>query len=210
MRELFRGLAIVGTGLMGLVVAALVSSRRWRECVTFASYMLLATVFSLLIFLFPANYTPQAFIIKQGIYDTLLFLMAVELSIRAFAAFRGVADRIRVALAGAVIASSAAILVLTPQAIPYSQLFRYQPGITTAGIWCLTFVSLLIAWYQIPVPSFTRALLLSFVPYQLVFVVCVDLIGRLGWGAVQELNLLNAIAYDVAAAYWAVMAWRKD
>jgi hypothetical protein len=43
-----------------------------------------------------------------------------------------------------------------------------------------------------------------------VFVAYIDLIGRLGWGAIQNLNVLNAVAYDAVAGYWAYAAWRKD
>jgi hypothetical protein len=82
--------------------------------------------------------------------------------------------------------------------------------VTTAAIWCLAFVGLLIVWYQIPVRTFTRSIILGFVPYLVVFVICTDLIGRLGWGVVPQLNVVNAFAYDILAAYWVYAAWRKD
>jgi hypothetical protein len=44
----------------------------------------------------------------------------------------------------------------------------------------------------------------------MVFTVYIDLITRLGWGAIQNLNLLNAVAYDAVAGYWVYSAWRKD
>ncbi len=69
---------------------------------------------------------------------------------------------------------------------------------------------MLIVWYQIPVPSFTRAILLAYIPYLVVFVIVMDLVARLGWGVVQNLNVLNASAYDLAIGYLAYAAWRKD
>ncbi|MEO8359356.1 MAG: hypothetical protein ABI672_04945 [Vicinamibacteria bacterium] len=205
-----RGLVFFGIGLMVATVFGLFRNGKTRLSVVFTIYITLATIFTILIVGFPLRYTPEAFMIKQGIYDTLFMCMALELSIKVFAAFRGVATRVRAFLALAVIASTVAIFVLTPQNLTYSDLARYQPEITTTVVWCLSFVALLIVWYQIPVPAFTRAILLGFIPYQMVFVIYTDLIGRLGWGALPGLNLLNTVAYDAVAAYWAYAAWRKD
>ena len=201
---------VLGIGLMAAVVAGLFQKGKWKECLTFSAYITLATVFSALIFLFPKHYTPQVFIIKQGIYDTLLLGMAIELSIRVFAAFRGVADRVRGFLALVVIVSTSAVFLLTLANASYAELSTYQPETTTSGVWCLAFVALLIVWYQIPVPAFTRAIILGYVPYQVAFVIYIDLIGRIGWKAIDGLNVLNALAYDGVAAYWAYTAWRKD
>lgn len=210
MFTLHRALMVIGLALMALVVAGLFRSGRARECVAFTTYITVATAFGVGILAFPAWYTPEVFLVKQGIYDTLILGMAIELSIKVFRSFHGVAQKIRAQLAAAVIVSTALVLISTPASAAYSNLARYQPAITTAGIWCLAFVGLLIVWYQIPVPSFSRAIILGYVPYLLVFVVCVDLIGRLGWEAIQGINTANAAAYDAVAAYWARAAWRKD
>ena len=180
------------------------------QCLTFSVYVACVTVFTLLIQAFPSHYSPEAFTIKQAIYDCLLFGMALELSYRAFAAFRGIGPRVRAWLAVAVAISSIVIFWLTPADPDYAHMSQYQPAITTAGIWCLSFVGLLIVWYQIPVPAFTRSIFLAYVPYLLVFVTCTDLLGRLGWGEVQHLNVANAAAYDIAISYLTVSAWRKD
>ena len=117
---------------------------------------------------------------------------------------------VRVVLASAVALSTAAILLATPGIPAFESFIRFQSGITTAGIWCLAFVGLLIVCYQIPVPAFTRAIILGYVPYLMVFTVYVDLVTRLGWGAIQNLNLRNAVAYDAVAGYCVDSAWRKD
>lgn len=148
--------------------------------------------------------------VKQGIYDSLLFGMSLELAIRTFAAFTGIARLVKLSLGAAVALSTTVIFLATPVSPDYASFIRFEPGITAAGIWCLAFVGLLIVWYQIPVPPFTRAIILGYVPYLMVFTVYTDLITRLGWGAIQNLNLLNAVAYDAVAAYWVYAAWRKD
>ena len=196
--------------LLAALVAGLVVRRRLGISALFSSYVASAAGFSIVMFGFPNTVTPELYVVKQGIYDCLLFGLALELSYKTFAAFTGIADRARVILALAVVGSSVAIFILTPPNLDYSSLGRYQPGITTAGIWCLTLVALLIVWYQIPVPSFTRAIILAYVPYLVVFVICLDLIARRGWQIVPSINVANAAAYDLAIGYLAFAAWRKD
>ncbi|MBX7187644.1 MAG: hypothetical protein K1Y01_21050 [Vicinamibacteria bacterium] len=210
MQIVHRLLAVAGFSLLSVLLIILFRTGKVRQCVTFSAYVSVVVAAGVLIYLFPAAYTPDAFQMKQGIYDSLLFGMSLELAIRTFAAFTGIAAIVRLMLGGAVALSTSLILMATPVNSDYSSFIRFEPGITAAGIWCLTFVGLLIVWYQIPVPAFTRAIILGYVPYLMVFTVCVDLVSRLGWGAVQNLNVLNALAFDAVAAYWVYSAWRKD
>jgi hypothetical protein len=207
---LHRSLVVLSLGLLLALGSGLVLRRKAGSSLVFSAYVFAATLFTALILLFPDAYTPQTFSVKQGIYDSLLFGMSLEIAWRTFAAFKGIADRVRALLALGVLGSSVAVFLLTPRNSAYADLSRYQPGITTAGIWCLAFVSLLVVWYQIPVPAFTRSIILGYVPYLVIFVICVDLIGRWGWGAIRNLNILNAAAYDTAVGYLACSAWRKD
>jgi hypothetical protein len=207
---LHRVLGILGALLLVLLVSILFRQSKAKQCVLFSAYVIAAALFTTLILLFPAHYSPQAYMVKQGIYDSLLFGMSLELAIRTFAAFTGIARFVRMFLGGAVAVSTAGILLATPANPGYDSFMRFQPGITTAGIWCLAFVGLLIVRYQIPVPAFTRAIILGYVPYLVVFTVYIDLINRWGWSALPNLNLLNAIAYDMVAGYWVYSALQKD
>ncbi len=209
MSAIHRALVLLGFALAVAVLMGIIRRRRVSQCIAFTLLVLASAGFTGLFLIFPQGNTPALYLLKQGIYDSLLFAIALELSFRTFAAFRGVATRVRLVLVLAVATSTALIFFLTPNS-PYSQFWRYQPSVTTAGIWCLTAVALLIVWYQIPIRAFLKAIILAYVPYLVVFVICVDLIGRLGWGAIPRLNILNAIAYDAMAASWAYAAWRKD
>lgn len=204
-----RALIVLGFVLALSVLVGILRRKRLAQCIAFSLLVLASAGFTGLFLVYPQGNSPALYLLKQGIYDSLLFAIALELSFRAFSAFRGVADRVRGLLGFLVMASTMGIFFLTPRS-PYSQFWRYQPSVTTAGIWCLTIVALLVVWYQIPIRAFLRAIVLAYVPYLVVFVICVDLIGRLGWGAIPRLNLLNAMAYDVMAGYWAYAAWRKD
>ena len=209
MSAIHRALVVLGFALAVAVLIGILRRKRVAQCIGFTFLVLASAGFTGLFLVYPQGNSPALYLLKQGIYDSLLFAIALELSFRAFSAFRGVAGRVRFLLAFAVTASTAGIFFLTPNS-PYSQFWRYQPSVTTAGIWCLTTVALLIVWYQIPIRAFLRAVILAYVPYLVVFVICVDLIGRLGWGAIPRLNILNALAYDAMAAYWVYAAWRKD
>ncbi len=205
-----RALILLGACLLVALVTTLWRQARARQCVLFTTYVAAAALFTWLVLLFPEHYSPEAFMVKQGIYDSLLFGMSLELAVKTFAAFTGIARFARLLLGAAVAASTAAIFLATPASPDYESFVRFEPGVSAAGIWCLAFVGLLIVWYQIPVPSFTRAIILGYVPYLMVFTVYTDLIARLGWGAIQHLNILNAVAYDAVAGYWVYSAWRKD
>lgn len=210
MGELHRTLVFLAIGLLAWLCVGLFRRGKAAHCITFAVYISVVLLANVLIQLFPQHYSPEAYMVKQGIYDSLLFGMSLELSVRTFAAFKGIAGFARLALASAVVVSTTIIFVATPAGRDYESFVRFQPGILAAGIWCLAFVGLLIVWYQIPVPPFTRAIILGLVPYLVVFTVYTDLIARLGWGAIKHLNVLNAAAYDLVAAYWVYSAWRKD
>jgi hypothetical protein len=205
-----QALVLVGLGCLLVLCAGLIVRGKVTQCLTFSIYIAAATMFTALFVINPASNTPELYLIKQGIYDCLLFGVALELAYKTFAAFRGIAAKVRGCLAALVGLSSALVFFLTPGSKEYSALGTYQPGITTAGLWCLTFVALLIVWYQIPVPAYTRAIILGYVPYLVVFVVCIDLIGLRGWSVVPITNLFNAAAYDVAVGYLAYSGWRKD
>lgn len=210
MAGIHRALGLLGACLLIVLITTLFRQSKARQCILFSTYVVCAALFTILILLFPQHYSPQAFMVKQGIYDSLLFGMSLELAIRTFSVFTGIARFVRLALASAVALSTTVILLTAPASSDYASVVRFQPGITAAGIWCLAFVGLLIVWYQIPVPTFTRAIILGYVPYLMIFTVCVDLTTRLGWGALQNLNILNAVAYDAVAGYWVYSAWRKD
>jgi len=205
-----RVLVVLAILLLATLCVALFRHGKARYCISFAAYAAFVLTANVLILLFPQHYSPEVYMVKQGIYDSLLFGMALELSVRTFSAFTGVAGFVRLLLALAVTTSTTVIFLATPVDPGYETYLQFQPGITTAGVWCLSFVGLLIVWYQIPVPTLTRAIILGFAPYLVVFTVYIDFIGRLGWGAIQHLNLLNAFCYDVVAAYWAYAAWRRD
>jgi hypothetical protein len=202
-------LAYSAMGLLLTALAGLAVRGKWRASVTFFVYLTAVTGFGAAILANPSINTPGFWLVKQGIYDALLFALSIEIGVSAVAGFPGLANRAKAWLALIVLASTGFVFVMTPTA-GYAEYLRYQPAVTTAGIWCLTSVALIIVWYQLPVAPMQRAILLAYVPYLVVFVVVTDLTTRLGWTRMGELSAVRSVAYLVATAYWAYAAWRKE
>lgn len=200
----YSAMALLLTALVGLAVRG-----RWRASLAFSLYLVAVVVFGVAILAKPDVNTPQFWLVKQGIYDALLFGMSIELGVRAVSGFPGLAPRAKALSALLVTGSTALVFALTPTA-GYAEYLRFQPAVTTAGIWCLTSVAVMIVWYQLPVSPFQRAILLAYVPYLVVFVVVTDLTTRLGWTWMSELSATRSVAYQLATAYWAYAAWRKE
>ncbi len=114
MADLHRVLFLLNVGLLLGLCAGMIRRGKVTRSVTFSLYIGVATAFSLLYLFFPGAYTPEAFMIKQGIYDSLLFGMALEISYKAFKAFHGIAARVRGLVAAEVTVSTIMIFVLTP------------------------------------------------------------------------------------------------
>lgn len=206
-----RALAIAGLALAWITVAGLLYRRRVRVCISFFLYIFAVAVFGAVVVGAPALYTPELWMVKQGIYDSLFLGIALELGHASFAGFRGIADRARFATAALVLVSTVAIAFVVPTNAAYDgQLWTYEPNITVAAIWCLTSVALAIVWFQIPVTPLVRSILVGLVPILLIFTVYARLIASLGWTAIKALNLGNSLAYAIVAVYWAYAAWRRE
>jgi hypothetical protein len=84
-----------------------------------------------------------------------------------------------------------------------------HPRVLNGSIWLFTAIAALILWYRLPVNAFHKAVLLSYVPFLLVFTVTMNALGsatrdRLGW-----LSYLYQLAYLALMVYWARAAWRR-
>jgi hypothetical protein len=204
-----RAIAITSVGLVLVAVAGLVVRHKLSLWVCFSAYLAAVGGFGVLIAARPDLYSPEVWMVKQGIYDSLLLGMSVELAYRVFSLYRGIAARMRLVVSLMVIATTVVVGLLLPRP-EYAVIWKHQPTVTVCGIWILTATSLAIVRFQIPIAPFVSASLVGLVPYLLVFTICEDLLGRLGWGAIGGLNIANAIAYTCASAYWAYAAWRRD
>src|SRR2546426_1070169 len=76
-----------------------------------------------------------------------------------------------------------------PSGASYQDIIQiYQPQLQTAVIWIITAITLLIAWYRVPVHAVHRAILIGFAAYLLIFTTLLNVLRDFGFD-----NLRNFI-----------------
>jgi hypothetical protein len=199
---------LVKLGLLALL-AGMVLRGRLGLCWTFGLYVVTILVGNTLVTLAPQRFFNDSFwMLKQGVYDVLKVAIAIELAWRAFAAFPGAWRTARVVLLLIVAASSLWLAWLTPRS--YQTLWEWQPSLVTASVWLLTATALLVVHYQVPIREWQRAIMLGFAPYLLVFVTLLGLLRRHGWALLQQISLVDQLAYLGLVLFWTWAAWRRD
>lgn len=211
MSELQAALAHVNRLALLALLVGLVGRRRARLCWSFPAYALAILVGNSLATFWPDRfYTPEFWVLKQGVYDILKMAVALELAWRAFEAFPGARRTARLVLLALLATSTLVLGGLTPPS-SYADLWVWQPGTATAALWLLTATALLVVWYQVPVHEWQRAIMLGIVPYLLLFVMTLDLLRRHGWHALHAgAGILDSVAYFALLVYWNRVVWRRD
>jgi hypothetical protein len=147
---------------------------------------------------------------RQGLFDVLKLLVGIEVALRAFRIFPGARATWQRLLAASVVVATTAAFWFLPRDPPYGVLFAHQPQIIAATVWLFTITSLVVVHYRIPIDPWHRAILLAFVPYQLVFTTVLTAINSLGTSVPSGLIFLDSAAYLAMIAYWAQTAWRRE
>jgi hypothetical protein len=147
---------------------------------------------------------------RQALFDVLKLLIGVEVALRAFRVFPGARATWERLLAASVVIATTFGFWFLPREAPYGVMFAHQPQIIAATVWLFTLTSLVIVHYRIPIDPWHRAILLSFVPYQLVFTTVLTAIDNLGVAIHPAMSFLDSAAYLVLVAYWAQTAWRRE
>jgi len=199
---------LVKLGLVALL-AGMVFRGRLGLCWAFTLYVAAVLVGNSLATLVPQRFFTHSFwMLKQGVYDLLKMAIAIELAWRAFAAFPGAWRTARVVLLALLAVSTLSLAGLTPAS--YNTLWQWQPAAVTASVWLLTATALLVVFYQVPIGEWQRAIMLGLAPYLLVFVTLLSLLRRLGWTVLEQISLIDQLAYLGLVLFWAFAAWRKD
>jgi len=190
--------------LMGLFVR-----RRAHLCWSFVSYLAWGLVCTSLISLRPDQFYRQwFFMLMLGVADALKLAVAAELSYRTFRAFPGAAARVRVFLAP-VFLVPALFVSRVPAGASYEDWIRlYQPQVLTAVIWIMAAITLLIAWYRVPVHAMHRAILIGFASYLLIFTTLLNVLRDYGFDNLAGfIGVADSYAYLLLLAGWGYAAW---
>ena len=96
-----------------------------------------------------------------------------------------------------------------PSGATYVDMVRvYHPQVQAATIWILVSITLLIAWYRVPVHAMHRAILLGFASYLLIFTTLLNILRDFGFDNLRGfISVADGYAYIVLLAGWAYAAW---
>jgi hypothetical protein len=205
-------LAVAHASRLALVVllAGMVWRVRVRQCLAFGAYVIAALLGNTLVSLWPSRfYTPEFWVLKQGVYDILKAAIALELAWRAFRAFPGALRTARLVLLVLLGLSSVSLAAL-PTRPAYAVVWEWQSGIVTAALWLLTATALMVVWYQVPLSPWLRAIMMGMAVYLLVFVSLLGLLKSRGWGLGTFVATVEALSYLLLVAFWSWQAWRRD
>jgi hypothetical protein len=82
--------------------------------------------------------------------------------------------------------------------------------VLNGSIWMLTAIAGVILFYRLPVRPFHKAILLSYLPYVLIFTILLSYLGRAGWQRGVVMQYVGQLAYVALVAYWNLAIWRQD
>jgi hypothetical protein len=191
------------------VLAGLFARRRAHLCWSFVAYLITVLVCNSIESLLPERFFQQWFyLLAQGLFDTCKVAIAVELTYRTFRAFPGAAARVRVLLAP-VFMVPALFVSRVPPGASYEDMVRlYHPQIQTAIIWIVVAITLLIAWYRVPVHAMHRAILIGFASYLLIFTTLLNVLRQFGFDNLRAFfAMADGYAYFLLLVGWAYAAW---
>jgi hypothetical protein len=199
---------VVKLGFLAILVGLFVR-RRAHVCWSFVGYLVWGLACNTLISFWPEHfYTKWFYQLMQGVLDALKLAIAAELTYRTFRAFPGAAARVRVALAPLFLVP-ALFVTNVPVGTNFEDWVRvYQPQVQTGVIWIITAITLLIAWYRVPVHAMHRAILIGFAAYLLIFTTLLNVSRDFGFDSLRSfINAADNYAYLALIAGWCYSAW---
>jgi hypothetical protein len=191
------------------ILAGLFARRRAHLCWSFVAYLVTALVTnSLFSFWQEQFYRLWFYSLMQDLLQAMKLAVAAELTYRTFRAFPGAAARVRILLAP-VFFVPVLFVSKVPAGASYQDIIQiYQPQLQTAVIWIITAITLLIAWYRVPVHAMHRSILIGFAAYLLIFTTLLNVLRDFGFENLRSfIGTADAYAYILLLCSWAYAAW---
>jgi hypothetical protein len=191
------------------VLAGLFARRRAHLCWSFVAYLVTALVCNSLMSFWPDQfYRLWFYSLTQDLLNALKLAVAAELTYRTFRAFPGAAARVRILLAP-VFFVPVLFVSKVPAGASYQDIVQiYQPQLQTGVIWIITAITLLIAWYRVPVHAMHRAILMGFAAYLLIFTTLLNVLRDFGFENLRSfIGAADGYTYVLLLCCWAYAAW---
>jgi hypothetical protein len=215
MLKLWSFLGYAGTGAMAVVLAGIFARHRYRVWCFFSLFLAVSLACTVMMLVWPSQLRTHDFWQgKENVLNLLRFGMALELAYRTFRAFPGALATLRWALLLVLVTTLAAVIAVSGTGTAQSFIADLQPRVLNGSIWLFTAIAALILWYRLPVEAFHKAVLLSYVPFLLVFTVSMNAWAALaawtaaGWQKAWYVTYAYQFAYLALMAHWSYAAWR--
>ena len=217
MQTLWSLLAYAGTVAMTVALIGVFVRRRYRVWLIFAMFLGVSLLCTLLMLCWPrVFYTRDFWQGKENVLNLLRFAMALELAYRTFRAFPGARATLRWVLLFVLATTLLAVIAVSGDAGDFrSFMADLQPRVLNGSIWLFTAIAALILWYRLPVHPFHKAVLMSYVPFLLVFTVSMNAWAELrawtatGWPRAWFITHPYQVAYLALMLHWSYAAWRR-
>jgi hypothetical protein len=211
MNTVQHAITVVAAGLVATALAGCLVRGRYRTWWFFSLYLLTVLITEVMILASPARFfTAEFWGAKETLVAGLRFAMACEVGVRTMRAFPGaLATARRVVLL--ILLVTLAAVATGPSADEYrSWIGEMQPRVLNGSIWMLTAIAGVILFYRLPVQPFHKSILLSYLPYVLVFTILLSYLGSYGWSRGIFMQYVAQLAYVALVAYWNYAIWRRD
>jgi hypothetical protein len=211
MNALQQTIALIANALVATAVLGAVVRRRYRLWWFFTLYLATILVVEASILIAPRTFhTPEFWQAKETVIAGLRLAMAAEVGIRTMRAFPGALGTARFIVFAVLVVTLIAVATAPPSSQFRTFVGELQPRVLHGSVWMLTAIAGVILWYRLPVHPFHKAILLSYLPYVLVFSILLSYLGRAGWEPGSASQYVNQLAYVALVAYWNYVIWRRD
>jgi len=208
--ELLLGRA--STALLAAVLLGMFVRGRWRLWYSFTLLVFFTLVHSVLVSFWPQTFhVGSVWMFKEFALLLARIAMVIEITARVFRGFPGAMATARRLVVLILVVTFVLAFIVGPGSTHYAGFVgELMPRLLNGTIWLFTSLAILILWYRLPVHWFPKAVLLSYVPYLLIFTVALNALGELGWQKAAWADRANVIAYAVLLLYWTWLAWRRE
>ena len=217
MQTLWSLFAYAGTVAMALALAGVFARRRYRVWLSFPLFLAVSLLCTVMMLSWPrVFYTGDFWQGKENALNLLRFAMALELAYRTFRAFPGALATLRWVLLLVLVTTLFAVIAVSGGGSDFhSFMADLQPRVLNGSIWLFTAIAALILWYRLPVDPFDKAILLSYVPFLLVFTVSMSVWAEFSAGSGTGgqrpwfVTFAYQLAYLALMVHWSYAAWRR-
>jgi hypothetical protein len=204
-----------GVTMLALTVAGLLRRERAGICRAFTVYLSWMMVADLCVLVAPDRFwTWEFWLFKQTVFDLLELAIAVEVAYWIFLGFPGAARSARgimfLFLAGTLVA----VLMLPHETAARDQsdlmLGSLRVRLEVGVAWMFAAIAALVRWYDIPLPSIHRSIIVGFVIHLFVFSTVLEAVAAHGYEWAAPLQSFGPAALAAICCWWAWTAWRPE